>query len=218
VSTQSATAAGGTLFCSVRYATIAAKPSGFAVGNCPSGTHMHRQMKSDATATGTYDGGKVFGNFAGCGWIRNDQRNAFNFTDQWTDCDATSIGYNQSEYQLYVNGAPWTDGCTVVPGGPECKGTPIDNRKPCAEVGNVRPWASGQVWSDPITEATTGAWRVIPAHATFGVLPNGQPAPRFAWRYVARYPTTDGNYWVMGRDRATAANDGTWVFVPYNCL
>ena len=184
----------GTFLCSVPYATIAAQPSGYAIGNCPNGTSLHRQAKSDWTDTGYYDGGKIFGNFAGCGWIRTDQSNKANDL-AWNDCNPSSIGYNFSEY------AAFDDGCTA---GSSCAGTPITNRYDCYAMGNVRPWLSGQTYTDFL--------RVIPHNATV----NGQP--RFAWRYVAKYQTTDVNYWVIGRDRGVGRGQGNWVFVPWACI
>lgn len=214
VQATSSEPADGTLFCSVRYATVSAKPSGFAIGNCPYGTHVHRQKKS-TTQTGTYDGGMIFGRFAACGWIRNDQRNGFNFADHWADCVYDSIGYNDDEFIFQTSpGTYWYDGCRVAKAGdPECKGTQIVNRAVCVELANVRPWAGGYTWTvDDIIKEPNGAYRMLPANATYG------GTARFAWRYVTKYPTTDGNYWVMGRDRAAQEGDATWVFVPLACL
>lgn len=200
------TAANGTFYCSVPYATIANAPSGFAIGNCAQNTEFRRIAKSDLVGTGTsqgyYDGGYILGAFSGCGWIRTDQTTAYNTTQPWSNCNPSSIGYTKDEFMYkFSNGAFYYDGCYDTD---DCKGTPINNRQTCYTVANVRPWLSGQAVPSPI--------RFIPANATH------LGAPRFAWRYVTKHPTTDGTYWVMGRDRAYATGSGNWVFVPLSCL
>ena len=51
-----------------------------------------------------------------------------------------------------------------------------------------------KVWTvDDIIKEPNGAWRSIGAYESFA------GSSRFWWRYVAKYPTTDGNYWVMRR-------------------
>jgi hypothetical protein len=214
VSTLStATSANGTFYCSVAYAAIQATPSSFVIGNCPQNTEVHRMMKSGLVDVGQgvndhYEGGYILGPFGGCGWIRSAQSNANNTTTAWNQCDPNSIGYRQDEFMYrFASGQYYYDGCS---GDASCAGTPVNNRQTCYTVANVRPWLSGQALPAPI--------RFIPANATFGTLPNGQPAPRLAWRYVTKYPTTDGTYWVMARDRALVSGQANWVFVPLSCL
>ena len=62
------------------------------------------------------------------------------------------------------------------------------------------------------TSGVPTALRYIPANSTVG------GAPRLAWRYVTKNPTSDGTYWVMARDRAYGSGQGNWVFVPLSCL
>lgn len=200
------TSADGTFYCSVAYATIAASPSGYAVGNCPQNTEFRRIAKSGLVGTGTgqgyYDGGYILGGFSGCGWIRTDQTSAYNTTTQWNHCDPNSIGYTKDEFMYkFADGSYYYDGCAETD---DCKGTPVNNKQTCYTVANVRPWLSGQ--------GVPAAIRYIPANATH------LGAPRFAFRYVAKYPTTDGTYWAMGRDRAYSSGQGNWVFVPLSCL
>jgi hypothetical protein len=150
----------------------------------------------------TYEGGYILGTVSGCGWIRSTQSNAYNTTTVWNNCDPNSVGYRQDEYMYKLpNGQYYYDGCG---GNASCAGTPVNNRTTCYVAANVRPWLSGQ--------GVPPAIRFIPANATY------QSAPRLAWRYVTKYPTTDGTYWVMARDRAFASGQGNWVFVPLSCL
>ena len=174
LSTES-TSANGTFYCSVDYATVAAAPSGFAVGNCARNTEFRRIAKSGLVGTGTgqgyYDGGYILGAFSGCGWIRTDQSNAYNTTTQWNHRDPNSIGYTKDEFMYkFADGSYYYDGCADTD---DCKGTPINNRQTCYTAANVRPWLSGQ--------SVPAAIRYIPANATH------LGAPRFAWRYVAKY-------------------------------
>lgn len=211
--TTQATTAYGTFYCSVPYAAVQASPSGFVVGNCPQGTELRRRVKSALVDVGQgqydyYEGGYIFGAFNGCGWVRTAQSNAYNTTDVWSNCDPNSIGYTQDEYMYKLpDGQYWTDDCSD---GASCAGSLVNNRQTCYTVANVRPWLSGQSVPAPI--------RFIPQNATYGFLPDGRPAPRLAWRYVTKYPTTDGTYWVMARDRAYSTGQGNWVFVPFSCL
>jgi hypothetical protein len=206
--TTSAYAADGTFQCTVPYAPIQASPSGYVIGNCPQGTHIRRRAKSGLVGVGqgmtdTYEGGYIEGAFQGCGWVRSGHSQALNTTTVWSNCDPDSIGYRPDEFIYKLpNGALWTDGCA---GTDACSGTPVVNPHACYAAANVRPWLSGQ--------AIPGALRFIPAGAT---LADGQG--RFAFRYVASYPTTDGTYWAMGKDRAIGGGDGNWVFVNYACL
>jgi hypothetical protein len=209
---QANTGWNGTFQCTARYSTVSAKPSGFAIGNCSTGNTLRRQNKSVVSATGSYEGGKIGGNFSDCGWVAGDQSTPINTTDIWTECNEDSIGYNDSEFIFSSGGALYYDTCRVPnPTGQECKGTPIVNTKACIVVANTHPWKQNQTWTnDVIYDGAVARW--IPDHATVG------GAPRFAWRYVGKYPTSDGVYWVMGRDRAASAGNGTWVFVPLYCL
>lgn len=205
--TTMSTPANGTFYCSVPYAAVQAAPSGFVVGNCPQGTELRRRVKSALVDVGQgqfdyYEGGYIFGQFSGCGWVRTAQSTAYNTTDVWNNCDPNSIGYNMDEFiYRFSNGQYYTDGCS---GASSCAGTLINNRTDCWTVANVRPWTSGQ--------SVPSAIRIIPANATH----LGQS--RLAWRYVTKYPTTDGSYWVMARDRAYGSGQGNWVFVPLSCL
>ncbi|MCW3064750.1 MAG: hypothetical protein JWN32_1922 [Solirubrobacterales bacterium] len=186
--TPQAVPADGTFQCSVTWATVANAPSGFATGNCASGTHLHRTLKSDPTDTGYYDGGEIFGNYAGCGWIGVGTDSAFNTTDHWANCYPYA-GYNQSDITLQ------TDGCS---GTSSCSGTPFNNPANCQEYGNYRPWLSGQNPTDPIrkTTANTLSWRYFTKYAA---------------------ADGSGQY-VMVRDRNQAAGSGNWVFVQRSCL
>jgi hypothetical protein len=183
--------------CPLGYAPIANKPSGYAIGNCLTGVHQRSQMVSDLVDGTVYLGGFVGGNFSGCGWI-NVVYLALVRAQTSNLCDSSSIGYSTSEFMSY------SDGCTVV-----CAGTPIANSGWCVEYANVRPWLSGQQALDPLP-----ASRIVPPNATY------LGAPQLAWRYVTKYPTTEGwGKWVMVRDRAhSTQGDGTWVFVPKICI
>lgn len=199
--------ANGTFYCSVPFAAVQAQPSGFVVGNCPQNTEVRRIRRSGLVDVGggefdRYEGGYILGAFSGCGWVRSAQSTASNTTTVWNHCEPNSVGYTMSEFMYdWGGGNYWYDGCG---GTASCAGTPINNRYTCYAVANIRPWLSGQ--------SLPPALRYIPENATH----NG--APRLAWRYVAKYPTTEGNYWVMARDRAYGSGQGNWVFVPYACL
>ena len=186
--TPNATVAHGTFQCAVSWATVANKPSGYAIGNCHSGTHLHRTLKSDATETGYYDGGEIFGNYAGCGWIGVGSDAALNTTDIWSNCYPVA---GQADGSFWTS----TDGCT---GGSNCAGTPFDPPATCYEWGNFRPWLSGQNPSDYL--------RTVAAHAPL------------SWRYFTKYTAANatGQY-LMVRDRSIPAGSGNWVFVPRYC-
>ena len=51
--------------------TIRNTPSGFVIGNCLNGTTLKRAKKSEAAGF-WWDGGYIFGNFEGYGWVRSD--------------------------------------------------------------------------------------------------------------------------------------------------
>lgn len=192
-----ATAASGDFVCSVASATVANAPSGYAIGNCLTGWHLHRQLKSDLTPAGYYDGGKIYGDYAGCGWI-GDTTDTMENNNAYNECPG-SVGYNLGDFALY------TDGCS---GDNGCAGTPIDNAGGCYEYGNMHPWLSGQSAQDLYSNG------YVAPHSTY----NG--APRLAWRYVTKYATSDGwaQNFVMVRDRAHPTGTGNWVFVPFHCI
>lgn len=190
-----ATRMNGTFDCSVPWATVANKPSGYAIGNCGYGIHLHRTLKSDPVDTGYYDGGEIFGNYAGCGWIGTGSSTAHNTTDVWGNCYPTAGQSDGSFWQF-------TDGCS---GTSSCSGTNRANPASCTAYGNFRPWRSGQNPTDYL--------RTIPANATY------LGAPRLNWRYVTKYSAANGSgQYVMVRDRATAPGSGNWVFVRRSCM
>lgn len=187
---------GDTFACNQPYSIVQAKPSGYVVGNCLSGTHLRRQDKSSPYSTSFpsayWDGGWIFGNYNGCGWINSGFTNLAGSTTQ-SLCPVGSIGYNNSEYQTANNnGACAPSTCT--------DGTAVRLRVNCNAWGNFRPWAPGQMVTDFI--------RVVPAGTTL------------YWRYMTKYeyPAGSGEYMVMARDPSYSAGNGNWAFYHSPCF
>ena len=53
------------------WSTVQSFASGYATGNCFDGWHLHRTRRE--VNDNTWDGGYFYGDYAGCGWIRNDR-------------------------------------------------------------------------------------------------------------------------------------------------
>ena len=192
----------GIFSCNVPYAVVQAKPSGFVTGSCTRGTHLHRDAKSGEYDTTYWDGGFVYGNYSGCGWIRIDQSDlaAAGGNDL---CTWTSIGYNDNEIMIASNeGTQAPNSCSRNATTGRCTdGTSAVVRAGgCKLWANFRPWTSGQGATDPI--------RDIPAS-------NG----RVKWRYVSKYTTADGSgRYVMVRDDFSSQGQGNWGWMKESCL
>jgi hypothetical protein len=192
----------GIFSCSVPWANVQAAPSGFVVGNCKSGTHLHRQMKSSKYDNTYWDGGYVYGNYAGCGWIEVSKSQLLTGGGQKL-CDPNSIGYNLWQYANYTNDAtsPKWPNCSDNQATTKCTdGTSVTSTGACSAYRNFRPWASGQAVTDPV-----------------GTYPIGKV---FKWRYTTRYGATNFSnmQFVMVRDPSISPGQGNWMFINRNCL
>ena len=200
-SAAGATAYGGTFECTVPFANVQAAPSGYVVGNCKSGVHLRRQAKSSMFDGTFWDGGYIFGNVAGCGWIQ------VSLDQQVSDttgalCDPNSIGYRLNEYAVATNdNTTPKSSCSDVPNATKCSdGTTVTSITACYAYRNFRPWASGQGVSD-----------------AYAILNSGKS---LRWRYITKYGATNfGNSkFVMVRDPSLGAGQGNWYFVQRSCL
>jgi hypothetical protein len=205
LSTQLATTTtySGNFKCSVPFATVQAAPSGLAVGNCLSGVHLHRQDKS-SQYNGTYwDGGFVYGNFNGCGWIQ------VSYSDQVADgtfqeCPVGSIGYRTDEFAIATNeGTTNRTDCRENATSHRCTdGTSVSVAYRCYAYANYRPWVAGQDPTDYVRYY--------------------DPPAVLKWRYIAKFTSkTSGRQWVMVDDPTRSdppGGQGNWLFVARACL
>jgi hypothetical protein len=127
------TPAGGNFVCAnASWVNVHSVAGGYVTGNCAPGWHLHRTIKSDPVPPeGIYfDGGYLFGNVNGCGWIRGD-RNTQVGSGTYNSC--VSPGRNLNEFASWVNCAPGTcaDGTLAW----------IITHE-CTMFGNVRPWGA----------------------------------------------------------------------------
>src|SRR4051794_19524146 len=79
----------GTFQCTSAWSAVSNVPSGYIIGNCSAGTHLHRTWKSDLADGNYYDGGFVYGDVQGCGWINTNEDQMLN-GDAWTACADTA--------------------------------------------------------------------------------------------------------------------------------
>ena len=202
--------------CSVPYAPVQSAPSGYVIGNCLEGVHLHRQDKRSAAGF-DWDGGKIYGHFAECGWIRADYDTATSSVSS-PACPSGSIGRNLSEFAQATNAdavngplSAQTD-CNIEPKPPQTSPTPkctdgssVLTVAACPLWGNVKPWLSGGAPIDLITNAV---------HPN-GIIPSGT---RVKWRYKSRFAAADGKYYLMVQEPAVSAANGNWGFLAQDCL
>lgn len=193
----------GTFRCTLT-ATVQNAASKYAIGTCFNGHHLRRQDKSAVYNGHTWDGGYVFGDFNGCGWIQSEYSN-FDHDSTEALC-APGEYYNNPQFQrANNNNTPVNAGCSKKPnadGVMRCTdGTPVQITAGCNEYGNARPWLSGQ-YRTGLIRSTPRAYTVY-------------------WRYITKYDMTNsGRPAVMIRDSNDGHDDGAgnWVFVDRNCL
>jgi hypothetical protein len=135
-----------------------------------------------------FDGGFIYGNYQGCGWIGTGSESLV-ASGTYTAC-GSSASHTLSEYSSQTNHYHCVGGCT--------DGTPISVVGDCPEYANLRPWSN--------TSAPTDLLRT--RHAGYGSL---------RWRYQTRY-VYGPYFYVMVRDAGISAGAGNWVFVPRPCL
>lgn len=184
-----ATQQSGSFVCT-SWTPVQATPSGYVIGNCANGWHLHRTWRSAEYLGHYWDGGYIYGDYNGCGWVdwAGDQLVA---DGSFTAC-ASSASHDLAEYSAGTNDANCAGGCT--------DGTSIANPRSCPEYANFRPWSSGQNPVNPI--------RTI-----------GATSGQLKWRYITRYSAANGTgQYVMARDTVPASGAPNWVFVPRTCL
>lgn len=192
---------GRTFACNQPYVVVQALPSGFVVGNCLRGVHLRRQLKSDAYNASYWNGGWIFGNYGGCGWVNSSYATEANPQTQ-SLCGGNSLAMAQPSYMAASNEATdeATQGSCSASDGRCTDGTLTSTTATCTAYGNYRPWLPGQSPTDPIRS-----------------LPAGTP---LRWRYLARYdyPSGTGQTMVMTRDPGIATGQGNWAWVHSSCL
>lgn len=147
---------------SLNWTPIAATPAGYVTGNCHDEWHLHRTIKSALVTAENqhYDGGYIFGEINGCGWIpeTNDIRVGQN---DYSACSDPSRG--AAEFASLINCQPG-----------ECKeGDPTSNIADCPEYANIRPWGSSTPTAPPI--------RTVPGPSLTNL-----GGHQFLWRYLTR--------------------------------
>ena len=181
-------------------ANVQAEPSGFVLGNCLTGWHLHNTDFSIDNFGNNWLGGEITGDYSGCGWILGTSLGNVLNNNAYSACYPASVP--QSAYMYHTASGYFYDGCG---GTPSCSGTLFNHAHSCPEYLNYRPWsASTSREIDPI--------RSDP--------PNPAPQPRrLAWRYLAAFASTDGTGgYYMVRDTTVAPGSGNWVFIPASCI
>jgi hypothetical protein len=154
---QSSTSAPGRFKCKVgsytdayEWAFVANVPSGYVTGNCRDGWTFDRQVKYTNPNTGNvWEGGYFFGNYKGCGWMR-DVWNVLTNLQPGTACQSPSRA--RSTFMSWVNcNSPCGDG------------TSIQTVADCGVYGNVRPWGT-TAYTDTLRGKYAGStvkWRYL---------------------------------------------------------
>lgn len=190
------------LSCNTPYIPVSSTPSGYVIGNCLQGVHLYPQAMSNADGA-TYYGGWIFGNYNGCGWIAG--KFALTQTQGTVLCPSDSIGYNLGEFASATNASAAAYGNDCNPksnGGPCTDGSSTYLSKACTYWANFRPWVPNQGPTDLMSSS----------------LPAGTIVK---WRYVAKYISSSGNYYVMiklANSYNIQRGYGNWGFVNANCL
>lgn len=171
--------------------TIANKPSGYAIGNCPAGSRLYRTARSEPGPDGNRWDGGWFDHIDvwGCGWINwNDDTEIG--PNQSAACPNPTVATNQFAYVVNCQPGACTDG------------TPVAVTNTCWEFANVRPWTTptpaGYVRARSPGEVLL--WRYIVGG------PGGGRTD------------SNGTYWVMVRDPYVSPGQGNWVFVSLACF
>lgn len=170
---------------------VAASPGGYVIGNCAPGWHLHRTIKSDPVAPeGTYfDGGYIFGNFNGCGWVRADRDRQVG-TGSYTACQSPSR--NAYEFGSLFNCPPgWCSDGTYTTGSG------------CQLYANYRPWSATPAPTDPIGGVQSGAfyWRYVTLDGQYVMVRDPDIAAGYGnWAFVRRsclasLPAGPGGTW-----------------------
>jgi hypothetical protein len=151
VTPQSTPATGNFVCANVPWVFVASAPGGYVIGNCAPGWHLHRTIKSaPVPPEGTFfDGGYVYGDFNGCGWIRADRDSQVG-SDSSTAC--ASPGRSPGEFGSAFNCPPGT--CS--------DGTGVAGTN-CQLYANYRPWSDSPAPTNPIGGAQSGTflWRYV---------------------------------------------------------
>lgn len=198
-----ATSANGTYRCADQYSVVANWYYYFAIGNCPQGAEI--EVVSYAAENSKHEhsyGGFINGAFSGCGWINT----AYPLEKLNTNSHSACAGSGESREFGKGDEETFLEKYNKDATG---EGTPVNNRKPCPEYANYRPWSSNNVEKELI--------RTAPEYAASGP---GSRYPALKWRYVTKYASTDGSgkYVMVEDDRITGSGEGNWVFVPLSCL
>lgn len=154
---ESVPASGSFVCANYPWVFIANVPGGYVIGNCAPGWHLHRTIKSDPVAPDNvyFDGGYLFGDYNGCGWIRAD-RNSQVGTGSYTACASPSR--NVVEFGSVFNCRP----------GECADGTAVTGTN-CQLYANYRPWSSTPAPTNPIGGLQSGTflWRYVTRDGRF---------------------------------------------------
>lgn len=173
-----ATPATGNFVCAnFPWVFVAASPGGYVIGNCAPGWHLHRTIKSaPVPPAGTYfDGGYIFGDFNGCGWVRADRDTQVG-EGSYTACGSPSR--NAGDFGAAFNCRPGdcADGKAVT-------GTN------CQLYANYRPWSSSAAPTNPIGSVQSGTflWRYVTKDGQYVMVRDPDIASGYGnWGFVRR--------------------------------
>lgn len=130
-------------------------PSDLVIGNCREGWGMNRS--AFYANSYNWDGGYIFGDFNGCGWVRADwdrQVGNVNTTSCWP------ASRNRGEFvRVFSN----TTGCGAVVG--QCNGQQVTTIGACDQYANVRPWSANSAPTNYLRTTPRGwsnlYWRYV---------------------------------------------------------
>lgn len=183
--------ANGTYRCGPGWSPISAGANTYIVGNCASGTILHRTWTWDNIQNGPYTGGQIYGSFNGCGAVQTKNLGIRENSLTWTAC-SSSARRDPSTFLSYVDCRSDQPGnCTwdtTLSGDTETQ--VLSN---CPSYANVRPFSSTPTPVDQVQSI----W----------------PGKRVYWRYITR----DGN-WVMAHDFDHGLGEPSYIFVARGCV
>jgi len=174
----------------VPWTTTASNFNSWAIGNCAAGGSVYRTDLVGPVNGALWDGGHIEGGVGHCGFV----------DDLFTEYRPAATAPRAP--------CSYADPSAFQQAGSVCSGAPgdgcfMDNRKPCPEYANYKPWAP---YSDGGSTPT----------AFIRTEPAGSNA--LLYRYRARYRTRGGVFFDMVRDRYVPSGYGNWVFVPDTCF
>lgn len=176
---------------------VASYPAGYVTGNCRDGWHLHRTQKSNVVRheNDTYEGGQIFGDFQGCGWVRS-QMSIMVGGGSWGACQDPSRNANTFAYVMNC------------PPGMCSTGTLSSIKKQCDIYANVRPWSANGVPVNWLRTVYPGQsrldWRYVTRYWHWGqhwamVWDSWTPSGQGNWGFVPGdcidYPQGPGGYW-----------------------